>query len=290
MKKYIDLHVHSTVSDGTFTPCELVHYAIEKNLSAFALTDHDTTDGLEEAFQAASGNNLEIIPGIELSTTWNSTDVHIVGLDIDWKNTYFQKTLSEFQASRELRNEKMIARLQKEGIPITAKLMEKDFPDSVWTRAHFARFLFDHKYVGSMKEAFDRYLGNHAKCYVPREKVTPFQAIQLIHEGGGKAIFAHPILSGLSKERLESLIDEMSNTRSVTLLTALNTYPVIPIHAHVRPFRNYWLNLLCGIVFPIGLFFYFRIWAFRIRLNKDMERIIKTNEDVIGIIERDQNK
>ena len=86
-------------------------------------------------------------------------------------------------------------------------------------------------------------------------------------------------------ERLESLIDEMSNTRSVTLLTALNTYPVIPIHAHVRPFRNYWLNLLCGIVFPIGLFFYFRIWAFRIRLNKDMERIIKTNEDVIGIIE-----
>jgi hypothetical protein len=91
-------------------------------------------------------------------------------------------------------------------------------------------------------------------------------------------------------ERLESLIDEMSNTRSVTLLTALNTYPVIPIHAHVRPFRNYWLNLLCGIVFPIGLFFYFRIWAFRIHLNKDMERIIKTNEDVIGIIERDQNK
>ena len=179
MKKYIDLHVHSTVSDGTFTPCELVHYAIEKNLSAFALTDHDTTDGLEEAFQAASGNNLE-------------------------------KTVSEFQAARELRNEKMIARLQKEGIPITAKLMEKDFPDSVWTRAHFARFLFDHKYVGSMKEAFDRYLGNHAKCYVPREKVTPFQAIQLIHEGGGKAIFAHPILSGLPKERLESLINELS--------------------------------------------------------------------------------
>ena len=87
-------------------------------------------------------------------------------------------------------------------------------------------------------------------------------------------------------ERLESLIDEMSNTRSVTLLTALNTYPVIPIHAHVRPFRNYWLNLLCGIVFPIGLFFYFRIWAFRIRLDKDMERIIKNNEQVQFIIQK----
>lgn len=210
MKKYIDLHVHSTVSDGTLSPSELVHYALSKNLAAFALTDHDTTAGLEEAFEAASGTALEIIPGIELSTTWNSTDVHIVGLDIDWKNIYFQKTLSEFQTSRELRNKKMMSLLQNEGICITPQLMESDFPDSVWTRAHFARFLLDHKYVGSMKEAFDRYLGNHAKCYVPREKVTPFQAIQLIHEGGGKAIFAHPILTKLSKARLESLVNELS--------------------------------------------------------------------------------
>ena len=86
-------------------------------------------------------------------------------------------------------------------------------------------------------------------------------------------------------DRLESYIDEMSNTRSVALLTALNNYPVIPVHAHVRPFRNYWLNMLCGIVLPLGLFFYFRIWAFRIRLSKDMERIIKTNEEILRIIE-----
>ena len=208
--KRVDLHTHSLASDGSLSPAQVVAEAKAEGLSAVALTDHDTMAGISEAVEAAKNSGIECIPGIELSTTWNSTDVHIVGLDIDWKNTYFQKTLSEFQASRELRNEKMITRLQKEGIPITAELMEKDFPDSVWTRAHFARFLFDHKYVGSMKEAFDRYLGNHAKCYVPREKVTPFQAIQLIHEGGGKAIFAHPILSGLSKERLESLINELS--------------------------------------------------------------------------------
>lgn len=85
-------------------------------------------------------------------------------------------------------------------------------------------------------------------------------------------------------ERMEALIDEMSNTRNVSLLTQLNNYPVIPVHAHVRPFRNYWLNLACGVVFPVGLFFYFRIWAFRIRLSKDMERIIKTNEYVQKII------
>lgn len=91
-------------------------------------------------------------------------------------------------------------------------------------------------------------------------------------------------------ERLEILIDEMSNTKSITLLTELNNYPIIPVHAHVRPFRSYWLNLLCGVLFPIGLFFYFRIWIFRIRLNKDMERIIKTNEEVIAIIEKRENR
>ena len=86
-------------------------------------------------------------------------------------------------------------------------------------------------------------------------------------------------------ERLEKLVEEMSNTKSVHLLNALNNYPIIPVHAHLRPFRNYWLNMACGLFVPIGLFFYFRIWAFRIRLNKDMERIIKTNEDIQKIIE-----
>ena len=91
-------------------------------------------------------------------------------------------------------------------------------------------------------------------------------------------------------DQMEALIDEMSNTRSIPLLTALNNYPVIAVHAHVRPFRNYWLNMLCGVIVPVGLFFYFRIWAFRIRLNKDMERIIRTNEEIRNIIKVNQNK
>ena len=209
MNKYIDLHVHSTASDVTLTPSQLVSLARQKGLRAFALTDHDTTAGLEEALQAASSTGLEVIPGIELSTTWLGRDVHIVGLDIDYQNYYFQETLSRFQASRDSRNEKIMALLQKEGIPITAEAMEEAFPNSVWTRAHFARYLLDHKITASMSEAFDRYLGDHAKCYVPREKVTPFQAIQLIHEGGGIAVFAHPVLCRLDKNRLESLTGEL---------------------------------------------------------------------------------
>ena len=88
--------------------------------------------------------------------------------------------------------------------------------------------------------------------------------------------------------QMEELIEEMSNTRSVRLLTALNRYPIIPVHAHVRPFSRYELNLLCGILFPVGLFFYFRIWAFRIRLDKDLERIIETNGEIVNMIETNQ--
>ena len=90
-------------------------------------------------------------------------------------------------------------------------------------------------------------------------------------------------------DRMESLVEEMSNTKSVTLLNVLNNYPIIPTRAHTRPFRKYWMNLACGIVFPVGLFLYFRIWAFRLRLHKDLERIIKTNNDVITIMEKDKN-
>ena len=91
-------------------------------------------------------------------------------------------------------------------------------------------------------------------------------------------------------ERLETLIDEMSNTKDFRLLAALNNYPVVPVRAHVRPFRNYGLNMLCMVVFPVGLFFYFRIWLFRLRLNKDLERIRKVNADVIDIINSNVNK
>ena len=86
-------------------------------------------------------------------------------------------------------------------------------------------------------------------------------------------------------ERLEALVEEMSNTRSVYLLNALNTYPVIPVHAHLRPFSNPWLNLACGVLLPVGVFFYFRIWMFRVRLNKDLERVVKTNDEILQIIE-----
>lgn len=224
MKNYVDLHVHSTASDGTLPPSQLVQYALQKGLAAFALTDHDTTAGIPEALQAAEGTSVEVIPGIELSTTWQGGDVHIVGLDIDLENIWFQETLLRFQSSRDSRNDKIIALLQKEGIDITSSSMLEAFPHSVWTRAHFARYLLDRHYVGSVNEAFDRYLGDHSKCYVPREKVTPFQAVRLIKESGGIAVFAHPALCRISTDRLESLVAELKRAGLDAMETIYSTY------------------------------------------------------------------
>lgn len=210
MEELIDLHVHSNCSDGTYSPEELVSYALQKGLKAFALTDHDTTAGIARAQRAASGTGLELIPGIELSTEYKGKDIHILGLGIDPENAYFQEQLLKFQNARDLRNEKMIEKLREHGIDITLEQMRACFPDSVWTRAHFARYLFDHGYVKEMWDAFDLYLGDHAPCFVPREKVTPFQAVQLIHEGGGYAVLAHPLLYHLGEEALDLLVKTLT--------------------------------------------------------------------------------
>lgn len=212
MKKNIDLHVHSNCSDGTLSPIELVELAHKKNLMAFALTDHDTTDGIKEAAIAAKSYDIELIPGIELSTNYQNQDIHILGLGIDTEDVYFQEELMKFQDSRDIRNIKMIGKLQDAGIDITYDKMLALFSDSVWTRAHFARFLQDHNYVSNMWDAFPKYIGDDAPCFVPREKVTPFQAVQLIHEGGGYAILAHPLLYRLSNSRLDRLVMELKSS------------------------------------------------------------------------------
>ena len=207
--KYIDLHVHSNYSDGTFTPSELVAYALAKGLGAFALTDHDTTEGLTEAFDAAGGTGLEVISGIEFSTEYRGKDIHIVGLDFDHTLPEFQTQLLRFQDSRRIRNEKMIKRMQEEGVSISWESMEKAFGDAIWTRAHFARYLKDHGYVSAMSDAFKLYLGDDACCFVPREKVTPDQAVHLIRSTGGIPILAHPLLYHLSDKTMNQLLDDL---------------------------------------------------------------------------------
>ncbi len=246
----VDLHVHSTRSDGTFSPTELVDYAMEKGLTAFALTDHDTVDGLDEAMDYAdklrqklpapenageasmvhgasdseSTAVPEVIPGVELSTEYQGRDIHILGLFIDYKNPEFQDYLRRFVDSRNLRNEKMCALLQEHGIDISYEKLLAEFPDSVVTRAHYAKYLLNHGYIKSMKEAFERYVGDHCPCYVPREKVTPAQAVELILKADGVPILAHPILYGMGEERLDTLVAELKAVGLMGIEALYSTY------------------------------------------------------------------
>lgn len=226
----IDLHNHSTKSDGTLTPSQLVVHAMEKGLTAFALTDHDSIDGISEAIAYAeairsgsipfpetavpiegSGKPAvpKVITGIEFSTEYLGKDVHVVALDFDINNKAFTNKLSGFLSSRDGRNEKMAEKLASLGIGISYEGMLEAFPNCVLTRAHFARYLFDYGYVRSTKEAFERYLSPGCPGYVPREKVTPIQAVELAVGAGGIPILAHPMIYDFTRAELDTLIASM---------------------------------------------------------------------------------
>lgn len=206
----IDLHVHSCYSDGSLTPKELVDLALTTGLSAFALTDHDTTDGIDEALQAAAHTSLEVVPGIEFSTRWEHRDVHILGYYIDYHATSFQQKLHEFLDARDLRNVRMCKRIREyTGFPITLEALTEAFPDAIITRAHMAAWLVEQGYIPSRPEAFEKYLGEHAPCFVSKTEVTPTDAIGLILANGGIPVLAHPLLYQLPEEKLHTLLQEV---------------------------------------------------------------------------------
>lgn len=221
----IDLHVHSNKSDGTYSPRQLVQYAVQKRLTAFALTDHDTTAGLEEALAAAKELPVTVIPGIEFSTAYEEKDVHILGLGIDDKIPAFSAALEEFIASRRQRNERMCQKLRDYvGTDITYEKLLEAFPGAVITRAHYARYLLGQGCVKSMPEAFERYIGDRAPCFIPREKVTPQKAVELILKAGGIPVLAHPPLYHMSDARLDRLVRELTETGLAGIEAYYSTY------------------------------------------------------------------
>ncbi len=202
----IDLHVHSTASDGTMSPAELAVAVKEAGLCAFALTDHDTVDGIAEARTAAKAASVELIPGVELSCDYKGKEVHMVGLYLDETNPRLLTHLARFRDNRDNRNQKMYQKLNEEGFAISEEGLREMFPDAVLTRAHVARFLLEHGYIKSISEAFEKYIGDGCRCHVPREKITPQEGIELIHHANGKAVLAHPVLYHMSDDRLRELI------------------------------------------------------------------------------------
>ena len=224
----IDLHVHSSHSDGTFSPTELVEEASKKKLTAFALTDHDTVAGIAEAVFAAGRADppIEVIPGIEFSTNYGEVDVHVLGYGIDYCSDEFRKVIAEFVDTREIRNREMCRRLVNDGIDVPYESLLAENPGAVITRANIARYMADHGIVKDMPEAFSRYIGEGCPYYVPRTKMSPEDAVRTILRFGGVPVLAHPYQYGLDSAELNVLLDRMTEAGLMGLECLYSKYTV----------------------------------------------------------------
>ena len=215
--KTIDLHVHSTFSDGSEPTEKLVELAAEAKLAAFALTDHDTTDGYKSLYQAASKYNtglpkdeqLEVLPGVEISAAYKKGDIHILGLLVDSDDSDFNALLKSAERERIGRNIKMIDNLKSAGLPISYEEIVAASPDSIITRAHFGKYLVDKGIVNDYPSAFEKYLGDDTPYYVARKFTSPKDAIEGIIKAGGVPVLAHPIIYRLPTPELEALVDTL---------------------------------------------------------------------------------
>ena len=212
--QYIDLHVHSNCSDGTCTPEELVDLALEAQLVAFALTDHDTVDGVARAVAAAQGKKIRVIPGVELSCEYQISpgrkkEIHILGYNIDYTQPELLDTLAEAAAERDERNRKMCKNLRDAGYPIDYESLAARFPHTILTRAHFARFLMEKGAIPSIDSAFKKILAQDGPYFVMRKYLSPENGIRLIKKAGGIPVLAHPLLYKLSVSEIRRLLTEL---------------------------------------------------------------------------------
>lgn len=195
----VDLHIHTTASDGTYSPKEVVQMAKEVGLVAIGITDHDTIDGLFEAWEWGKKLGVEIIPGIELNTDYRDREAHILGYYLQWTDLEFQKILKELQNARINRAKKMVSRLNQIGVMIDYQAVQRIAGQGAVGRPHLAQTLIAEGYATDWQEAFEKYLGKDCFAYVPRTKLTPFSAVQLILQFGGIPILAHPGLNDIDQ-------------------------------------------------------------------------------------------
>jgi predicted metal-dependent phosphoesterase TrpH len=206
--KVIDLHTHSTASDGSLSPSALVHAAAAQGITALALTDHDTLAGLSEAEQAAKEEAIRFIPGIEIEISWDPGEFHLLGLGVSRPSPAFLETIVGLAQKREARNHAIIARMQEAGIDAQyEEVLALSGGHSVG-RPHFASLLVNRRVVKNHEQAFAKYLGKGKLFYVPREGLEFRRALALIKESGGIAVLAHPMSLYVAWGTLPSLIQD----------------------------------------------------------------------------------
>ncbi|HHW70446.1 MAG TPA: PHP domain-containing protein [Clostridiales bacterium] len=191
--KYADLHIHTTASDGILSPEEIVKWAKKIFLSAIAITDHDTVNGIESAIKEGTQTGIEVIPGIELGARMGNYEIHILGYYIDYKQSSLQTQLDILQMERTARAKKMIDNLNKlYDIDLDVEYVKKIAKDATISRPHIGRALIEKGIVQNLAEAFDRYIGNGCPAYIPRKTLSPQECIRLIKEYKGIPVLAHP--------------------------------------------------------------------------------------------------
>ena len=205
-----DLHCHTTASDGSLTPTELVRRASQQSVDVLAVTDHDVTAGLEEAARIATELGIQFIPGIELSVTWLKQTVHIVGLGIDAGSDELQNGLTKLHEFRDWRGEEIARRLEKAGIPGALEGAQSFASGRILSRTHFAHFLVEQGHAADMKGVFKQFLVHKKPGYVPGEWASLEDAVGWIHRAGGIAVIAHPARYKVTATRLRKLIGEFS--------------------------------------------------------------------------------
>ena len=202
----VDLHIHSTASDGRLSPADIVRHSAEQGLSVIAITDHDTANGIATALITAKAfPGLKVIPGIELSTDVPQGEVHVLGYFIDYADCEFQVTLEGLRNSRFKRAQGMIAKLKNLGIHIDWKRVQEIAGDGSIGRPHIAQAMLERGYIASIKEAFTKYISRDGPAYVEREKMTPVEAVELVLKVNGLPVLAHPFTTN----NLEIMIVEL---------------------------------------------------------------------------------
>lgn len=204
----LDLHIHTTASDGSLTPTQVVQLARKKGFSLIAVTDHDTMGGVAEALEAGKKYNVDVVPGVEISSGV-TLEVHMLGYGISPDHPVMKAMMEDMRAARVERMERIIENLQKMGVPITVEEVEAVAGGAIG-RPHIAQVLIAHGLVPDVRTAFREYIGVGAKAYVERRKMTSEQVIANIRDAGGVPVLAHGGLLRISEVELNQWIDSMA--------------------------------------------------------------------------------
>ena len=201
----IDLHLHTRFSDGSLTPAEVVGLAHQASVTALAITDHDIVDGISLALNAATPLGIEVIPGVELSSRFNDRELHVLGYFFDWQDSTFRDHLAQQRRSRHIRNPQTIERLNALGFELSEEEVKAKAGSDSIGRPHIAQVLVEKGYVQDTREAFDRYLKEGARAYVPRTLADTRDVIAWIRHAGGVPVLAHPTWTRCQGEPLYRL-------------------------------------------------------------------------------------